>query len=278
MATTLLPRSRDAYSSEGVSLGVSASSDVGRLPSVARKRPAQKRATRARAPAPAKKTSGTRVVLAFGIAIAVAVALIAVAVLTRNDEEESSPNPTAATIDFTGIPQDGAFLGAPDTGVTLIEYADLQCPACRAYSESILPGVVEQYVRPGEVRAEWRGLAFIGDDSQKALRFVQAAGLQDRLWNLQDALYRNQGGENSGWVTDDLIRELAAEIPGLDVDQLFTDAESPEVASRIANDAATAGTNEVTGTPTLLIQIGDEEPYKIDATDVAAALDDALGR
>ena len=220
--------------------------------------------------------------LAFGIAIAVAVALIAVAVLTRNGEDESTPNPTAPAIDFTGIPQDGAFLGAPNTRVTLIEYADLQCPACRAYSESILPGVVEQYVRPGDVRAEWRGLAFLGDDSQKALRFVQAAGLQDRLWNLQDALYRNQGGENSGWVTDDLIRELAAEIPGLDVDQLFADAESPKVANLIANDAATAGTNEVTGTPTLLIQIGDEEPYKLElgggASDLAAALDDALGR
>jgi protein-disulfide isomerase len=253
-----------------------------RLPSVARKRPPKKRA-RSRAPAPPpKKTSGARVLLAFGIAIAVAVALIAVAVLTRDGDDESSPNPTAPAIDFEGIPQDGAFLGSPDTQVTLIEYADLQCPACRAYSESILPGVVSQYVRPGDVRAEWRGLAFIGEDSEKALRFVQAAGFQDRLWNLQDALYRNQGGENSGWVTDERIRELAGAIPGLDVDQLFADAESTEVANRIAADAATAGTNEVTGTPTLLIQIGDEDPYKLElgggASDVAAALDDALGR
>jgi protein-disulfide isomerase len=250
---------------------------------VARNRPSKKSA-RVRAPAhvPAKKTSGTRVVLAFGIAIAVAVALIAAAVLTRNGDDESSPSPTAPAIDFEGIPQDEASLGAPDAQVALIEYADLQCPACRAYSESILPGVVEQYVRPGDVRAEWRGLAFIGDDSEKALRFVQAAGLQDRLWNLQDALYRNQGAENSGWVTDELVRELAGEIPGLDVDQLFADAESTEVANRIAADAETAGTNEVAGTPTLLIQIGDEAPYKIElgagAADVAAALDDALGR
>ena len=96
----------------------------------------------------------------------------------------------------------------------------------------------------------------------KAHRFVLAARLQDRLWDLQEALYRNQGGENAGWVTDELIRELAAEIDGLDVDRLFADAESRRSrGGGRAEPSAAAEAAGVQGTPTLLIQIGDEEPY-----------------
>ena len=40
---------------------------------------------------------------------------------------------------------------------------------------------------------------FLGADSEKALRAVYAAGLQGKLWNYLDLLYRNQGGENAGW-------------------------------------------------------------------------------
>ena len=242
------------------------------------------RAARAK-PAPAKRPSGWTVAAAFGIAIAAAVALIVAAVVTRGGDD-STPDPTttpnAAALNLDGIPQEGVYLGAPDANVTLIEYADLQCPACRAYNEVVLPSIVERYVRPGDVRAEFRGLAFIGDDSERALRFVLAAGLQNRLWNLQDALYRNQGGENTGWVTDELVRTLASTIPGLDVDRMFEDAEGDVVTSMIQASAVSAETDGVRGTPTLFVQIGDAEPYVLESglgvDEVSAALDDALGR
>ena len=174
----------------------------------------------------------------------------------------------------------GTVLGSPDATVTLIEYADPQCPSCRAYTEGVWPAVVRQYVRPGRVKTEFRGVAFIGPDSLKALRFVYAAGLQNRLWNLQEALYRNQGGENDGWVTDDLVRELAGQIPGLDVDRLFADAESSEVAAMVSKSEAEANAAQVPGTPTLFLQTGGAKPelvsVGVDSAKLAAALDAAL--
>ena len=230
----------------------------------------------------AKRPSGLAVVLAFGGALAVAAALVVVAVVFRDGSDDSGNEPPpAATVDFTGIPQDGAILGDPAATVRLIEYADLQCPGCQQYALSVFPGIVDDYVRPGRVKAEFRGYPFLGEDSFKAQRFVSAAGLQDRLWNLQEALYRNQGAENSGWVTDDLIRELAAEIDGLDVDQLFVDAESDEVAQAVDDGVAQAEAAGVPGTPTFFIQVGNEEPYALQSGlttgQFRAALDDALG-
>jgi protein-disulfide isomerase len=226
-----------------------------------------------------RRPSGLMVVLAFGLAVAVAVALVVVAVVARNDNESAPPSSTPA-VDLVGIPQRGAVLGAPDATVTLIEYADLQCPACGAYTEGVLPAVVTQYVRRGRVKTEFRGVAFIGPDSLKALRFVYAAGLQDHLWDLQEALYRNQGGENDGWVTDDLVRELGGQIEGLDVDRLFADAESSEVASLVDEAEAQADAAQIPGTPALFLQVGDGEPelvsVGVDSAKLAAALDDAL--
>lgn len=215
--------------------------------------------------------------LAFAVAIAAALALVAVALIGRSD---SSPPATATpVVDLSGIPQDDRVLGSPAANVTLIEWADPQCPACRAYTEEFFPTVVDEYVRPGTINTEFRGFPFIGDDSVKAYRFLLAAGEQDKLWNLQEALYRNQGGENEGWVTEDLIRELASEIDGLDVDQLFVDAELDDIVAEADGAEAAGQAAGIPGTPTLMIQIGDEEPYVIQIATVdqmRAALDDAL--
>lgn len=232
----------------------------------------------AMSPRSTNRPSGRAVVVAFGIAIAAAVALIAVALISRKSSDSPPPTATPVVV-LGGIPQDGAVLGNPDAKVTLIEYADQQCPACRLYTEEFFPTFVDEYVRPGTVKAEFRGFPFIGDDSVKAYRFLLAAARQNKLWDLQEALYRNQGGENSGWVTDDLIRRVAGEIPGLDVDQLFTDASLAAIQQEAAGASPAASSAGITGTPTFLIGIGDEEPYLVtfgSLDQMRASLDDAL--
>ena len=228
-------------------------------------------------PSSSNRPSGRTVILAFAVAIAAAVALVAVALIGRSD---SSAPPTATpVVDLTGIPQDGRVLGSPDADVTLVEWADPQCPACRSYTEEFFPTVVDEYVRPGTVNTEFRGFPFIGDDSVKAYRFLLAAGEQNKLWDLQEALYRNQGGENDGWVTDDLIRELASRDRRA--------RRRPAVRRRGARRHRRRGRRRkgsrqaagIQGTPTLQIAIGDQEPYDIQVADVdqlRAALDDAL--
>ena len=224
------------------------------------------------------RPSRLTVVLAFAGAAAAAIALIVVALLFRSGGDAPPPTPTPG-VELVGIPQDDRALGNPAAGVTLIEYADAQCPACRFYSEDMFPALVEEYVRPGKVAMEYRGFPFLGSDSVKALRFIYAAGLQDKLWQLQEALYRNQGNENAGWVTDELLREVADGIQGLDVDKLFVDAESGGITQEAEAAEAEGQAAGIPGTPTFFIKIGDAEPYLIQVASVEnmrAALDDAL--
>jgi protein-disulfide isomerase len=226
------------------------------------------------------RPSRRSVAFSFGVAIAAAVALIAFAVVFRSGDEGPDPIETPV-VELAGIPQSGDVLGKPGANVTLIEYADPQCPACRYYAVSIFPTIVDEYIRPGRVKTEFRGFPFIGPDSVKALRFLLAAGLQGHLWDLEEALYRYQGGENQGWVTDDLMRELATKIDGLDVTRLFSNAASTPITEKAEAAAGEAEDAGVGGTPTFFVRIGDEDPYPVrlslDVADFRAALDDALG-
>ena len=147
------------------------------------------------------------------------------------------------------IPQEATALGRADAPVTLVEYADLQCPYCAQWALGALPALVEDYVRLGKLRIEFRGLAFIGPDSETALRTVLAAGRQERLWHAVELLYANQGAENAGWVTEDLISRLTASVPGLRPEQVAADRQSSAVDAAIAKADAQARASSVRGTP-----------------------------
>lgn len=177
------------------------------------------------------------------ITTVIAGAMIAASVLGAGGEK-STPPATVSGADtaalLAGIPERGPVLGRQDAPVTLVEFPDLQCPYCAQWSREAFPDIVRDYVRPGKVRMVFRGLAFIGPDSEKALRFALAAGLQGKLWYAVDLLYANQGPESSGWVTDELLAGVGAAIPSFRLKQALAEESSPQIDAQIraAKDAA----------------------------------------
>jgi protein-disulfide isomerase len=154
---------------------------------------------------------------------------------------------------FAGIPQRGAALGSPRAPVTLVEYADVQCPYCAAWARQTLPVLVSEYVRGGRLRIVFRGLAFLGPDSGSALTAVVAAGRQNRLWDLVDSLFQRQGVENSGWFTSSVLVAAVRTIPGLDAAQLERDRQADRTGEQIRSAAAAAEAAGVRGTPSFQI-------------------------
>jgi protein-disulfide isomerase len=190
---------------------------------------------------PTSSTSGSwltprrLIVLVAAGVVVIGGILIGVSVAGSGGSSSSSGVSGAAATQtlFKGIPQQGFVLGNPKAPVTLVEYGDLQCPICREFAVATLPTIVRDYVRTGKVKLEFRGLAFIGADSEKALKAAVAAGAQSRGWNMIDLLYRNQGQENTGWVTDSRLEAFAAAIPGLAVKQWLGDRNTTATQSKI---------------------------------------------
>jgi len=189
-------------------------------------------------------------------AAALAGGLVAASVLGARDEgsapvSAAAPEPEPSL--FAGIEQRGAALGSPRAPVTLVEYADLQCPYCAQWARDALPTLVEDYVKPGTLRIVFSGLAFIGPDSDKALRTALAAGRQNHLWDVVHGLYARQGHENAGWVTDALVVGIAAAVPGLDGELLLEKGMGSSVELEIARAANAAQAAGVSSTPSFQV-------------------------
>jgi protein-disulfide isomerase len=230
-----------------------------------------------------------RRILILGAAVLAAAAVVVVLIVVAGGGDSSSTTTNAAgtaakggtTALLAGIPQHGTSLGRATAPVTLIEFADPQCPYCAQWSRDAFPAVVRDYVRPGKVRLEFRGAHFIGPDSDKALRAQLAAGLQNKLWNMVEGMYQNQGAENSGWVTDDLMRKVANDIPGLDADRMLEDASSAKVKTLLRQSDNLALQLQVAGTPSFYILQPPSKPRELQVTSLDAAgftatLSDAL--
>jgi protein-disulfide isomerase len=242
------------------------------------------------APRPAQQSTPlltrNRLIVVIVAAAAVAVVLVGASVLSTRDGGGGRGGIAVgggADVEalLGGIPQSGTALGEPDAPVTLVEYADLQCPFCAQWSRQTFPDLVTEYVRDGRLRIEFRGLTFIGPESEQALRAALAAGEQEKLWNVVDLIYANQGPENGGWVTEDFLRSVGAAVPGLDVDRMIDGSDSAEVTAAL-DDAAVAGQRDgVTATPTFLLGKTGGELSRLEITSLGpeefrAAIDQLL--
>ncbi len=191
------------------------------------------------------------------VALAAALVIALVAVSAPDDEPETVAGDAVAGQSQTaellaGIPQDGRFLGSPDAPVTLVEFADVQCPFCKEYTDNALPTVIRDYVRTGKVRLEFRPRAFLGEDSVEGAQLVAAAGRRDKLWNVLELLYANQGAENSGWLSEELGTKVLT-AAGLDPARTRTQATSAAVQEDLKAADLLATRNGLDGTPAFLV-------------------------
>lgn len=150
------------------------------------------------------------------------------------------------------IPGDPLALGRPDAPVVISEWGDFQCPFCRAYTLNTEPSLVRQYVDSGRVRLEWHDFGYLGPESAMAARAARAAGRQGRFWQYHDALYRQQGRENSGAVTDASLAATARSL-GLDLARFQRDYADPAIAAQVSDDRELGAALGVTGVPSFVI-------------------------
>jgi protein-disulfide isomerase len=209
--------------------------------------------------------------------------VIAVVVSQGGGEETPAEPPAQQTSEvsalFDGIPQDGITLGDPDAPATLVEFADLQCPFCAEYTTGALPTVIDRYVRSGKLKLQLNVLQFLGPDSEKAAEVAGGAALQNKLWQFTDVFYRNQGQENTGYVTDDFLRTIGEQTPGLDVDAAL-EGGNPKMLRDAESEASRLGVNS---TPSFFIQKGDGELQPLEVSELTPeamtqAIDGALGQ
>ena len=146
------------------------------------------------------------------------------------------------------------MLGKSSAPVDVIEYGDPQCSSCKFFSENVSPQLISSEVRPGNVKYEFRPFLIIGPDSKPAMRAALAAGEQGRFWNYLQLFYLNQGGENSGYVTDGFLTSIAKAAGVPDIDKWNTDRNDSKWDAIIQAGSSQADSFGFTGTPSIVVQ------------------------
>lgn len=165
--------------------------------------------------------------------------------------------------------------GEGTSGVTLIEYADFQCPACGQYFP-VVDSVKEIY--GDEISFQFRHFPLIGSfpNSMSAHRAAEAAGLQGQFFEMHDLIFENQQSWSQADNPAQIFEGYAAQLE-LDMDQYRTDVGSSEVLATINADRERADEKDVTGTPTFFINEElIENPQ--DATEFFAVIDEYIER
>jgi protein-disulfide isomerase len=188
------------------------------------------------------------------LALAAVLVLIVITASGSGDGGDTELEGKAAVAKLLGgVPQQEMLLGDPEAPVELIEFGDLQCPVCAAYSEEVLPAIMETQVKKGAVKIDFRNLTIIGPESATAGAAALAAGAQGRGWNFVDLFYRNQGDENSGYAdNDDFLRAIAKAAGVQNLTKWDTErAEATAEVEATSQEAANLGFD---GTPSFAIK------------------------
>ena len=225
--------------------------------------------------------SRQRLWLLVGVVVAAAVVVGALALASGGDDGpqglgggSSLQGQAEVNRLFAGMPQQGIVVGDPAAPVTLVEFVDLQCPFCAQFARSELPQLVRRYVRPGKAKLELRVLTFLGEDSLRAGQVAAAAAEQDLGWQFADLFFANQGPENSGYVTDEFLREIAGGVDGLDADKALADANGAVAAGQLRRATAAAEMLGVNSTPSFYARRGGGTLERLEIAELTA---DAVG-
>jgi protein-disulfide isomerase len=183
----------------------------------------------------------------------------------------------SATIPERVATGEGRVLGDPDAPVTVIEYADFQCPVCKRAESSILAHIERDYVLDGRVKIEFRMYPFLGPESWHAAQAAEAAQEQGKFWEYHDALFNAQERENSGAFSHDRLVELAREV-ALDVPRFEATLGANTYLEPLRDEAQAARDAGVESTPTFFVngeKIAGAQPYGEFQQAIDAALRDA---
>ncbi|MDP3956686.1 MAG: thioredoxin domain-containing protein [bacterium] len=193
------------------------------------------------------------------------------------DGGTASTTPGTVTTKTPELASSDVILGDAKAPVTLIEFADYQCPFCARFHEQAGVQIRDQYIKTGKAKMVYRDFAFLGPESLAAASAAHCAADQSKFWEYHDALFATETKdtkENNGNLTQDLFVKLASGL-NMNTAQFTACLTSKKYDAGVLKARDDAGLYGVNSTPTTFINgtmIQGAQPFPV----FQAAIDTAL--
>lgn len=168
----------------------------------------------------------------------------------------ATPTRTPAPIPAPTFVRVGRTQGNPNARVTLVVYADFQCPYSRQFAQQVLPRLMNDYIVPGKISFTYKYFPVLDDDrvgeSHWAAQAAECANEQNRFWEYHDKLYTEQREANSGVFARARLKMYAAELK-LNLDAFNRCLDTDRYATLVREHLIEALQIKLPGTPTFLL-------------------------
>jgi protein-disulfide isomerase len=151
---------------------------------------------------------------------------------------------------------DDHILGDVNAPVTVIEYADFQCPFCGNFARTEFDTIKANYIDTGRVRWVYRHfpLRNIHDRAEASARASECAADQGSFYPYMELTFATVNGSNAAILTDSQLQQHAATL-GLNTTQFnacFPPGDSK--AAKVQQDFDSGVALGLTGTPCFFVE------------------------
>jgi protein-disulfide isomerase len=204
------------------------------------------------------------------IVIGVVIAALAIGIIVQSSRSKTE-NATVTTPKHGLGPNDSEIEGSKSAPVIVQEYADFQCPSCKAFHDAMQP-TIDSLVKDGKIRYAYTYFPFIGDESVRAAAAGVCAGDQGKFFEFADILYTEQQGENSGFLTDAQLIKFGkqAGITGSAFDTFEKCVNAGTYEGFVRKSAENASKRGINSTPTVLMTGPNGKTVQVDGAPLAS--------
>ena len=151
--------------------------------------------------------------------------------------------------------------GNPNAEITIVEFGDYQCTFCYKFHNETMKKIDEKYIKTENVNFVYKDFPLNGEQSILASEASYCAQKQNKFWEYHDTLYNNWGGENTGWITKNVLLGFARDIK-LNLDDFSQCLENSEFRQKVLQNEKFGREIGINATPSFLI-FNDDELYRI---------------
>ncbi|MCM3760889.1 DsbA family protein [Alkalihalobacillus oceani] len=189
------------------------------------------------------------------ITLLIIAAGVLIVLISSQRNEASQDIRLGAHPDIEGQPTLGE-IGAP---VSVVEFGDYKCPACKAWDESILPQLTVDYIETGQVKYSYINTLFHGEESGLAALASESVWNQnpEGFWQFHKEIFRQQPpsqNHDESWITPEKLIDIANEVDAdIDLEQLAIDLVNQTYIAHVMADQEQVQAFNVSLTPSIVI-------------------------
>ena len=194
----------------------------------------------------------------YFLVIPMIIGILIGAVLVSNLEQVSS---NSSVLTKENLIKGSTLMGSPNAKITIVEFGDYQCTFCYKFHDETMKKITDEYIKTNNVNFIYKDFPLNGKQSILASEAVYCAQKQNKFWEYHNTLYTNWGGENTGWITENVLLGFARDLE-MNLDDFSQCLGNSEFRQKVLDNEQFGREIGINATPSFLI-FNDNEIYRI---------------